>query len=70
MNKKITRVFARIIKGKQLVGFEIENQKYTIFLSGSNVKQNTHLEINEIEMLEGSLIRPDFYAKGEKIGSN
>ena len=67
MNKKISRVFARIIKGKQLVGFEIENQKYTIFLSGSNVKQNTHLEINEIEMLEGSLIRPDFYAKGEKM---
>jgi hypothetical protein len=56
MNKKISRIFTRIIKGKQLVGFEIENQKYTIFLSGSNVKQNTHLEINEIEMLEGSLI--------------
>ena len=63
MNKKISRIFTRIIKGKQLVGFEIENQKYTIFLSGSNVKQNTHLEINEIEMLEGSLIRPVFMPK-------
>ncbi|MBL85962.1 MAG: hypothetical protein CMO82_04805 [Winogradskyella sp.] len=66
-HKKIKRVFARIKKGRQLVGIEVENHNYTIFLSGSNVKQNTGLNINEIEMLEGSLIRPDFYKKGEKM---
>lgn len=66
-HKKITKVFARIVKGRQLVGFEVENHKFTIFLSGSNVKQNTGLDINEVEMLEGSLIKPDFYKIGEKM---
>ena len=68
-HKKITEVFVRIVKGRQIVGFKVENHKYTIFLTGSNIKQNTNLNINEVDMLVGSLIRTDFYKKGEKMFS-
>ena len=64
-HKRIKRIFTRIIKGKQLVGFEVESHPKIIYLTGSNIKQNTKLEINEIEMLTGSYIRPDYYKKGE-----
>ena len=65
-HKKIINVFSRIKKGRQLVGFEVENYPYLIYLTAKQIKDNTQLEINEIDMLIGSTIRPEFYQRGEK----
>ncbi|AWH74383.1 hypothetical protein DCS32_09495 [Dokdonia sp. Dokd-P16] len=67
MRKKIKRVFARIINGKQLIGFEIANQSRVVFLTGSNVKQNTNLEVYEVEMLTDSFIKPIYYKQNETM---
>lgn len=65
-HKKIINVFPRIKKGRQLVGFEVENYPYLIYLTAKQIKANTQLEITEIDMLIGSFIRPEFYQIGEQ----
>lgn len=66
-HKIITEVFTRIKKGRQIVGFRVENFPYVIYLTAKQVKQNTNLEIDEVEMLVGSGIRAVFYKKGEEL---
>ena len=48
------------------MGFKVEGITKFLYLSPANVKQNTGAELNEVEILIGSAIRPKFYKKGEK----
>lgn len=66
-HKKILHVFTIFHKGRQQVGFVVENNEKYIYLSPANIKQNTGVEINEVEILIGSTIRPTFYGNGEKM---
>lgn len=65
-HKKIIKIFPRIKYGRQLVGFELESYPYIIYLTAKQIKANTKLEINEIDLLIGSTIRPEFYQIGEQ----
>lgn len=66
-HKPILDVFTIIYKGRQRVGFKVQGIEKFLYLSPANVKQCTDIEINEVEILIGSKIRPEFYKKGEKM---
>ncbi len=61
----IKDVFTIIFKGNQRVGLEVDGLEKYIYLSPANVLQSTGIFINEIELLIGSKIRPEFYTEGE-----
>lgn len=63
----IKDVFTIIFQGRQRIGFETEGLNEVIYLSYGNVKQCTGIKINEVEILIGSKIRPEFYQVGEKM---
>lgn len=65
-HKLIRNIKTRIRKKRQLVIVEFDNNEF-VFLSANNIKQNTNLEFNEIELLIGSTLKIDFYIKGEKM---
>lgn len=66
-SKEIRDVFTLIWKGRQKVGFVVQNNPRPVFLTPENVNQNTGIGINEVEILVGSRMRPVFYQKGEKM---
>lgn len=66
-HKNIVDVFTIIYKGRQRVGFKIEGIEKFIYLSPSSIKQCTNVDINEVEILIGSKMRPEFYKKDEKM---
>lgn len=66
-HKKILNVSTFVYNGKQKVELEVEGLENKIYLSPANIKQNTNIDINEVEILIGSTIRPTFYKKGEKM---
>ncbi len=65
-HKPIRNIKTRIRKKRQLVIVEFDNNEF-VFISANNIKQNTTLEVNEIELLIGSTLRIDFYKKGEQM---
>lgn len=65
-HKPIKAIRTRIRNKRQLVIIEFDNNEF-VFLSPNNIKQNTTLEVNELELLIGSTLRIDFYKKGEKM---
>lgn len=65
-HKLISNIKTRLRKKRQLVIIEFDNNEF-IFLSPNNVKSNTSLEVNELELLIGSTLRIDFYKKGENM---
>ena len=67
--KKILNVFTIIWKGNQKVGFKVENLEKNLFLNPSYVSRNTGVQINELEALIGSNIKPIFYKVGETMES-
>lgn len=66
-HRTIKDVFTIIYKGRQKVGFEVEGLDKYIYLGPGNVKQCTGVKIDEVEILIGSKIRPEFYQTGEKM---
>jgi len=68
-HKTIINIQTRIRKKRQYVLVEFENKEF-VFLSTNNIRQNTSLEVHEIELLIGSKLRIDFYKKGEKMFNN
>ena len=66
-HKKIINISTFFHKGKQRVEIEIKNNKASIYLTPSNIKQNTNVEVNELEILIGSKIRPTYFKIGEKM---
>lgn len=65
-HKHIKNIRTRIRKKRQLVIIEFDNNE-CVFLSPNNIKQNTGLEIQELELLIGSTIRIEFFKKGERL---
>lgn len=65
-HKPIINIRTRIRKKRQLVIVEFDNNE-CVFLSPNNIKQNTGLEVQELELLIGSTIRIDFFKKGDKM---
>ena len=66
-HKPIRNIKTRIRKKRQLVIIEFETPNEFVFLAPGNIKQNTGLEVYELELLIGSTLRIDFYTKGEKM---
>ena len=64
-SKTIIDIFTLIYKGNQRVGIKVEGMEKYIYLTASNIKHNTNIEITEVEILIGSKIKPEFYKKGE-----
>ncbi len=67
IHKPIINVFTRIKNGRQLVIFKIENFEHPIYLTSKQVKENTNLDINEVEMLTDSHLKTIFYKIGEEV---
>ena len=65
-HKLIKSIKTRIRKKRQFVIIEFDNKEF-VFLAASNIKQNTGLEVFELELLIGSKLRIDFYIKGEQM---
>lgn len=65
-HKQIKKIKTLIRNKRQLVIVEFDNNEIA-FISANNIKQNTTLEVNEIELLIGSTMRFDFYKKGDKM---
>ncbi len=64
-HKRISSLKTRIRKKRQVAIIEFEGEDGVVFLSPNNIKQNTSLEVNELELLLGSKLRVSFYEKGE-----
>lgn len=61
MKKKLIKgVITRVIKKRQLVIILFDNNE-AVFISSGEIKKNTSLEINEVELLIGSTMKFDFY---------
>jgi hypothetical protein len=65
-HKTIRNIKTRIYNKRQLAILEFDNQEF-VFLSPTNIKQNTSLEVFELELLIDSTLRIEFYTKGEKM---
>ena len=65
--KKILEVFTIIYKGKQKIGFKVEEMDKNLFLSPKNVKQCTGVSLTEVEILVGSIMRAELYKEGEEM---
>ena len=65
----IIDVFTIIWKGKQKVGFKLENLDKPLFVSPKFVFNNTGIKINEVELLIGSRLKPNFFEIGDKMFS-
>jgi hypothetical protein len=65
----IIDVFTIIWKGKQKVGFKLENLDKPLFVSPKFVFNNTGIKINEVELLIGSRLKPNFFDIGDKMFS-
>jgi hypothetical protein len=63
-HKTITDIKTRIRNKRQLVIIGLESNEF-VFLTPQNVKQNTGLEVYELELLVGSKVRIEFYEIGE-----
>lgn len=63
-HKLIRSIKTRVHKKRLLVIVEFDNNEVA-FISANRIKQNTTLEVNEIELLIGSTVRLDFYKKSE-----
>jgi hypothetical protein len=66
-HKLIKNIKTRIRNKKQLVIIEFDVNNEFIFLDPARIKQNTQLEVYELELLIGSTVRIDFYQAGEKF---
>ena len=64
--KLIANIRTRLRNKRQLVIIEFKDNE-VVFISPNQIKQNTTLEVNEIELLIGSSMRMDFYEKGEEM---
>jgi hypothetical protein len=65
--KKITDAFTVIWKGKQKIGFKIDDIKNPLFVNPKFVFNQTGIAINEIELLIGSYFDPTFFEVGDKF---
>lgn len=65
--KKILKVFTIIYNGGQRVGFKADGVDKDLYLSPGNIRKYTNLEINEVEILKGSELKPVLYQEGENI---
>ncbi|MBS1939621.1 MAG: hypothetical protein JST38_01925 [Bacteroidetes bacterium] len=65
-HKPIRNIKTRIRNKRQLVIVEFDNKEF-VFITPNNIKQNTSLEVFELELLIGSTMRIEFYKKGEKM---
>lgn len=65
-HKPIQNIRTRIHKNKLLVIIEFKNKEF-VFLRPENIRQNTTIEVNELELLIDSTLRIDFYKKGDKM---
>lgn len=66
-HKPIKNIKTRIRNKRQLVIIEFDYNNEFVFLTPNNIRQNTGLEVYELELLIGSTLRIDFYKKGEKM---
>jgi hypothetical protein len=66
-HKLIKNIKTRIRNKRQLVIIEFDYKNEFVFLTPNNIRQNTGLEVYELELLIGSKLRIDFYKKGEKM---
>lgn len=64
---KIKNVFTCIRNGIQWVGFHIGDNEKCVFLSPAQVRQCTNVNIDEVEILIGSTLSPEFYKAGETM---
>jgi len=64
--KEIYKVFHFIRNGNEVVGFDIGEEK-PIYVSANIVKGLTSLDLNEMYILKGSFIAPEYYDIGENI---
>lgn len=63
-HKPIRNIKTRIRNKRQLVIIEFDNKEF-VFIAPNNIRQNTSLEVFELELLVGSTLRIDFYKSGE-----
>lgn len=64
--KEIRKVFSFNRNDKDVIGFEVGEEK-AVFVPANFVKGLTKLDLDEIHILEGSYISPEYYQKGENI---
>lgn len=64
--KTIKTIFTRIRNKRIIVIIKFDDENF-IFLSPNNIKQNTSLNINELELLVGSTVRIEYYKIGDKL---
>jgi hypothetical protein len=64
--KEIIKIFNFISNNKEIIGFDISEKK-PVFVPGKRVTTLTKLNMNEIHILEGSYIAPEYYLEGENI---
>jgi hypothetical protein len=63
-HKLIRNIKTRIRNKRQLVIIEFDNNEF-VFITPNNIKQNTSLEVWELELLIGSTLRINFYKTGD-----
>jgi len=64
-NRKISKVFVRIIGGEQVVGLKAEGLENDVYLSQQKLKSRTGVNIAEVEILTNSLVSVEFYQINE-----
>jgi hypothetical protein len=64
--KEIFKVFHFNRNNNETVGFEIGEEK-AIFIQAKRLLNQTSLSLNEIHILEGSYISPEYFKEGENI---
>lgn len=64
--KKIEKVFTFNRNGKDRIGFDVGEEK-AVFASANSVTSLTQLDLNEIHILEGSFIAPEYYKEGDVL---
>jgi hypothetical protein len=64
--KIIQKVFTFNRSEKKIIGFDIGEDK-AVFVQASRVTGLTKLDLTEVHILEGSLIAPEYYNKGDAL---
>lgn len=67
--KKIIEVFPFLWKGKQKLGFKVENLEKPVFINAKEVIDGTGVFIDEVEILAGSYLKPIFFQPGERLST-
>jgi hypothetical protein len=67
--KKILKAFYFERNSNVTIGFDIGEEK-AVFISAKRLLNMTSLSLNEIHILEGSYIAPEYFQEGENINSD